>query len=145
MATTAISIAGIVATIVSTVIDAMNKRSSSLERRRQFTQDTVRALSEQGYNAVCICTPYKAAGYSMKKEHRFEGTTFTILAAPKGSSVMIVENLGDGGYENWALRGRNWVRWGKIVKFHAGQWKEKGMGKKYEVRNKKDFPGWELR
>lgn len=111
-----------------------------MEKRRQFTQATVEELSSQGYNAVVVAGRHKAEGYTLKTNKCFEGVDFTILAAER-DRVMIVENCGDGGYENWALMGVNWVRWGKIVKFHPG-WNEEGMGKAYEVRKRADFPGW---
>lgn len=82
-------------------------------------------------------------GHAIKTEHHFEGINFTVLAAPKGQT-MIVENRGDGGYENWALMGTNWVRWGKIVKFHTNYWNEDTMGKRFEVRDQNDFVGWSL-
>jgi len=137
------AIASIVISVAGLVNDAVNRHADSLEKRRQFTQKTVEALSEKGYNAVIIAGGWKAMGYTMKTEHHFEGINFTAFAAPQGQ-IMIVENRGDGGYENWALEGTNWVRWGKIVKFHTNYWNEDTMGKRFEVRDQNDFVGWSL-
>ncbi|ORY10006.1 hypothetical protein BCR34DRAFT_359421 [Clohesyomyces aquaticus] len=128
----AIGLASLATSIVGAVASAVNRHADSLEKRKQFTQQTVAALSDKGYNAVIIAGGYKAMGHTIKTEHHFEGIDFTLFAAPEGQ-IMIVENRGDGGYENWALRGTNWVRWGNIVKFHTNYWNEHTMGKRFET------------
>ncbi|KAH6889394.1 hypothetical protein B0T10DRAFT_487900 [Thelonectria olida] len=143
MAQVIIGIAGTVASIAQAIQSSVNRHADHLERRRRFTQETVRQLSEQGYNAVVVAGGWKALGHTQQTEECFEGITYTVFAAPQGQ-VMIVENRGDGGYENWALQGTNWVRWGNIVKFHTHYWNEGTMGNRFEVRNQNDFPGWFL-
>lgn len=140
---TAIGIAALVTSIITAIDGAVNRNADTLERRRQFTQETVRALSEKGYNAVVVAGGWKAMGHTQMTERNFEGIDFTVFAAPQGQ-VMIVENRGNGGYENWALEGTNWVRWGKIVKFHTHYWNEETMGTRFQIRDQNDFPGWSL-
>jgi len=140
MAASVLSIVGLAANIASTIITTINKNKNRREKRQQFTRSIVRQLSSQGYNAVIVAGPWRAWGYETMSEHCFEGVQYTLFAAPK-DRLMIVENRGDGGYENWALCGSNWVRWGKIVKFHP-HWNSQTMGTPYETRDQKDFPGW---
>jgi hypothetical protein len=143
MAGLAVSIAGLIAGISSSIASAVNRNEDNLERRRQFTQTTVKELSDRGYNAVIVAGGYKSLGHTIMHEHSFGGVNYTVFAAPQ-DQFFIVENRGDGGYENWALSGTNWVRWGKIVKFHTHFWDENAMGKRFEVRDQSLFPGWAL-
>ena len=135
-----LSVVGLAANIASTVISTLKRKQDNRERRQQFTRALVRQLSSEGYNAVIVAGSWRAWGYETTSNHCFEGKQYTLFVAPK-DRVMIVENRGDGGFENWALCGSNWVRWGKIVKFHPN-WNSKTMGTPYEVRHPNDFPGW---
>jgi hypothetical protein len=138
-----ISLTGLITGIASAIQASADKHADRLEKRKQFTQETVRKLSDEGYNAVIVAGGFKALGYTQVIEYSFQGVDYTVFAAPQGQ-VMIVENRGDGGYENWALQGTNWVRWGKIVKFHTHDWNDATMGARFEVRAQNDFPGWFL-
>ncbi|CAI4212823.1 unnamed protein product [Parascedosporium putredinis] len=135
-----LSIVGLATTITTNLIAVAKKKEARRERSRQFTRTLVRQLSNEGYNAVVVAGPWRAWGYEASSDHAFEGKHYTLFAAPK-DRVMIVENRGDGGFENWALCGSNWVRWGKIVKFHPS-WNSATMGTPYEIRHPNDFPGW---
>jgi hypothetical protein len=136
--------AGLLVTIIGIAIQQgvqeANRVADINERRKTFTTTTVRNMNDKGYNAVIVSSGYKAKGFAIKETHPFEGMDYTLFAAPR-NQVMIVENRGDGGYENWALQGTYWVRWGKIVKFHPS-WNEH-MGTPYETRHENDFVGWE--
>jgi hypothetical protein len=114
----------------------------SSSRRQAYTQYLVQSLAEKQYNAVVVLSQgWKAKGYETKRPHTLDGRSYTILAARRFAGIMIVENCGAGGYENWAFSGTNWVRWDKIVKFFPA-W-DKDMGDPYETRPRWEFPGWE--
>ena len=133
--------AALLATVIGTAVDNTNRAADIVEQRKQFTQECVRGLSEKKRNAVIVAGGYRAKGFENKTTHDFHGIQYTLFEAPR-NQVMIVENRGDGGYENWALSGTNWVRWGKIVKFHP-YWNRATMGEPYETRDSAHFVGWD--
>ncbi|KAF3910034.1 hypothetical protein AA313_de0208803 [Arthrobotrys entomopaga] len=134
---------GVIVAVLGLATAEANRHADIAERRAQFTRNFVDKMSKEGFNVVIVAGRSRAMGDYEESEQYFEGKTYTIYTVPKGKP-MIVQNRDDGGDENWALQGLNWVRWGKIVKFHEGKWNERTMGSKYEVRPQKDFPGWSL-
>lgn len=133
----AISAAALAASVEARAADTRNKRS-------KFNLKTVGELCDRGYNAVIVSNESGSygKGYTVKQECFHDGLTYTVYAAPR-TQTMAVQNNGSGGYENWALQGTNWVRWGKIVKFHPS-WNDATMGACYETRQQNHFPGWDF-
>lgn len=131
---------GVISLIVSVSaasVNEANRHADIREKKIQFTQRVTEELMEKGVNAAVICSPHRVRGYTLHRTQQFEGKEYHIYTAPR-NTVMAIENLGDGGFENWCNRGMNWVRWGQVVHFHD-HWNSR-MGKPYEHRSARDYP-----
>lgn len=85
---------------------------------------------------------YKVKGKPMKTVVNIRGVPISIFIAPSGTSWIFL-NEGDGGYDNWALTGGNWVRYGKQVVFYSEITDDIKDSKGQDVGGKK-FPGWDF-
>lgn len=124
-------------------INELNRKvieSRGKEEREEFTRNYAPMLSSNGLNVVIISTRHMYKGDVSWTIKEVGGREYYVYMVPHNIEWGL-ENLGDGGYENWSISGQNWVRWGKIVKFH-NHWNSSSMGEPYQVRDQKDFPGW---
>ncbi|PXF42829.1 hypothetical protein BWQ96_07423 [Gracilariopsis chorda] len=117
---------------------------SSNGARDAFVKNVINHVNSLGYNVVVVHPPSLSHGH----ERQFDLTLqsggrdikFTVYVA-RPHIKMQVTNTGDGGWINWGLKGRNWVRWGNTVKFHP-HWDKRSMGNPYEVRPAEDLPSF---
>jgi hypothetical protein len=101
------SVAGAVASVV------VQLKNDDKEKRAQFTQRTVAELARKYPNYNFVITRHKqskAIGKSVVHKHvemkQTVGTVgYEIFAAPKGKTFVFKRN-GDGGFLNWAYRGK---------------------------------------
>ena len=110
--------------------------------RVEFVKSVIRHVNSLGYNVVVVHPKSEGHGYEAKVKLtlRSGGRNLDYMVyMARRNKVMQVTNKGDGGWKNWGLMGRWWVRWGKTVRFH-NHWNYKTMGKPYEVRPAKDLP-----
>ncbi len=82
-------------------------------KRERFTQEFVKKAREDypDYNVVLIHPEHKTEGTSIHQHHELQislGRTigYEIYFSKKGDSFSL-ENLGDGGFINWAYDGYN--------------------------------------
>lgn len=133
-----ISVASLASGIITNAVTLANRAADIKERKIQFCQSVVEGFNNKGFNATVICSKHSAAGYEFHTNKQFEGSTYWIYTVPQAGGTMAVENLGDGGWENWCNGGINWIRWGNVNHFH-GHWDD-GMGGACEKRNAADYP-----
>ncbi|KAK9240820.1 hypothetical protein V1525DRAFT_139772 [Lipomyces kononenkoae] len=114
--------------------DSVNKANGN---REQFVKSTVETLSNYGYNVVVLTGMFKLEGTVNAKQVTVCDTEYTILWADT-QYQWVVQYFGDGGWENWALDGWNWQRFGQIVRWFVNAID----GSPYTVSPASDFPGW---
>eukprot|EP00173_Palmaria_palmata_P005255 Plantae.Rhodophyta-Palmaria_palmata.ctg8953.p1 GENE.Plantae.Rhodophyta-Palmaria_palmata.ctg8953~~Plantae.Rhodophyta-Palmaria_palmata.ctg8953.p1 ORF type:complete len:205 (+),score=16.27 Plantae.Rhodophyta-Palmaria_palmata.ctg8953:157-771(+) len=135
------SVAAAAAALAALGLDLGSFTGSSNGDRTKFVKNVINHVNSLGYNVVVVYPPSLGIGYERKYtltlRSRGKNLKYVVYVARRHIKMQVT-NAGDGGWINWGLKGRNWVRWGNTVKFHP-RW-NKGMGKPYEVRSASRLP-----
>ena len=105
-----------------------------MNSREKFVRDNLNAWNLLGKNVVIVHPRSSGIGYEEKFtiRHGKNGRPYTVYLASRNKQMQVT-NHGDGGWINWGLKGRWWVRWGNTVRFH-NHWNYATMGRPYENR-----------
>lgn len=136
--TSVFDITGMIVNFVKEIINEVKETDDAVSQFFAYSMNYYRGL---GVSVLMTRLAYKVKGVPLKTSVTVKSVPISIFIAPSNTSwIFLLE--GDGGYDNWALTGGNWVRYGKCVVYYSEVTDDikDSQGQDAGLEN---FPGWD--